>query len=275
MKKSLIICFILIALASAKGYAQGQYNKPLKSSNHSILGFSNYNIGIKLGCPWSYMQKIGLKETSYDGNFGYMIGIMAERNLGKLSVALESTFAQKGTKMHNTKPYQISLTSDGILRTEYSNAYNVVTIRIPVTYYFKGLVKDDKIVPYLFAGPEVDIPLGFNFDLWSFKTNNVVAVTKRFDGPIGENPLPEKREGFNPGINISIAAGVGFMTKVRFENSAIIFKFDAAYNYGIRNLSSEGAKWSQTEGIHAHDVEVSFSIVYPIKKILRDACAYF
>lgn len=257
------------------GYAQGQFRKPLKATRQSQLGFSNYNIALKLGCPWSYLAKSGLKETAYDGNFGYLIGIAAERNLGRWSVGLEATFAQKGTQMHNEKPYQISLTQDGILKTKYEVAYNVATVRIPVTYYFKGTVKDDKVVPYIFIGPEVDIPLGFNFDLWSFKTESpIMAVTQRFDGPKGENPLPKETEPFAPGINISAAAGIGLMTKVRFENSAIIFKLDAAFNYGIINLASEGSRWSQTEGIHAHDAEINLSIVYPIKKILHDACHY-
>ena len=273
MKRAFIIGLLLTLLCCFEVHAQGQFRKPLKATRQSQLGFSNYNIALKLGCPWSYLAKSDLRETTYDGNFGYLIGIAAERNLGKWSVGLEATFAQKGTKMHNEKPYQISLTQDGILKTQYQVGYNVATVRVPVTYYFKGMVKDDKVVPYIFIGPEVDIPLGFNFDLWSFKTESPIMATKRrFDGPTGQDPLPEKAEPFDPGINLSAAAGIGFMSKIRFENSAIIFKFDAAFNYGILNLASEGSRWSQTEGIHAHDAEICFSIVYPIKKILHDAC---
>ena len=150
------------------------------------------------------------------------------------------------------------------MKTQYQVAYNVATVRVPVTYYFKGMIKDDVVVPYIFLGPEVDIPLGFNFDLWSFKTESpVMATTQRFDGPTGDNPLPKKTEPFDPGINLSAAAGIGFMTKVRFENSAIILKLDAAFNYGIMNLASEGSRWSQTEGIHAHDAEINLSITIP------------
>lgn len=282
MKRTILIGLLLSLLCCGVVYAQDQYRKPLKSTNHqSILGFSNYNIGLKFGCPWSYMTKSDLKETVSDGNFGYLVGIVGERNLGKWSVALESTFAQKGAKMHNTKPYQISLSQYGTLRTEYEVAYNVVTARIPVTYYFKGTVKEDKIVPYIFAGPEVDVPLGFNFDLLAFKMNDVKAVIRRFDGPNGDDPLPEIPEDFQPGINVSMVAGAGVMSKIRFENSAIIFKLDIAYNRGLMNLgvpTAEAWKWpfeQQERQIFAHDVEVNFSIVYPIKKILHDACYNF
>lgn len=208
------------------------------------------------------MPKMELKETTYDGHFGYSAGIFVERNLGRLSVALESTFAQKGTKMHNEKPYQMGIGSFGTLKTIYSVSYYVVTIRVPVSYYFKGTVKDDKVVPYIFIGPEVDIPVG----------SNIEATIQRFDGPNGDKPLTPIYESINPGINLSAAAGLGLMTKIRFENSAIIFKLDAAFNYGILNMASKGSRWSQTEGIHAHDAEINLSIVYPIKKILHDAC---
>lgn len=281
MKRTLLIGLILTLLCCLEVSAQGQYRKPLKSTNQSILGFSNYNIGMKLGCPWSYLKKTDLRETTYNGHFGYLIGVFGERNLGKWSVGLEGTFAQKGTKMHNEKPYHISLTQDGILKTRYEVAYNVATIRIPVTYYFKGMVKDDKVVPYVFAGPEIDIPLGFNFDLMKLSMDTVAASIQQFDGPTGKNPLPEKRKAFKPGVNVSMVAGLGLMSKVRFENSAILFKFDVAYNRGLMNLAAptkDAGKWpfeKQEKYIFANDVEASFSIVFPIKKILHDACYNF
>ena len=270
MKRLLLIGLLLTLFCRCETYAQRQFRKPLKSTSQSMLGFSNYNIGLKIGCPWSYMTKSDLSETTHDGHFGYLGGITAERNLGKWSIGLESTYAQKGTKMHNEKPYQISLTQEGILRTQYEVAYNVVTVRVPFTFYFKGMIGDDKIIPYLFAGPEIDIPVSTS-----------EAILTRFDGPNGDHPLPGRKESFVPCLNVSMAAGLGLMTRVRFENSAVILKFDAAYNRGLMNLAvptQEAWKWPfehQEKSIFAHDVEINFSIVYPIKKILHDACYNF
>ncbi len=281
MKRTLLIGILLSLLCFGEAYAQRQFKKPLKSTSQSMLGFSNYNIGVKLGCPWSFMTKSDLVETANEGHFGYLVGISGERNLGKWSVAVESTLAQKGAKMHNDKHYQISLLQNGILKTQYEVAYNVLTVRVPVSYYFKGMIRDDKVVPYIFAGPEVDIPLGFNFDLMKFSMDSVAATIQQFDGPTGENPLPQKKEAFKPGLNVSLVAGLGFMTKIRVENSAILFKFDAAYNQGLMNLAvptEEAWKWPfepQDKRIFANDVEVSISIVYPIKRILHDACYNF
>lgn len=284
MKKSLIICVILILWAGMEGFAQKQFRKPLKSSSQSIAGFSDYNVGLKLGCPWSYMPKSDLNEVTYDGHIGYLIGVTGERNFGKLSVGAELSFAQKGTKMHNEKEYQIALDSTGLLRTYYSTAYNVASLRIPVTYYFKGLIKNDVVVPYIFAGPEIDIALPFNINLSSFSIDTTIwAVTEKFDGPSGENPFSTNKDAFVPPlINVSAVAGLGVMTKIRIENTAIIIKFDAAVNCGLLNLAAtpttDGWKWpfqEQEKKIFSHDAEVNLTIVYPIKKILRDACYSF
>lgn len=271
MKRTLLIGFLL-ALLCCSAYAQRQFRKPLKSTNQSMHGFSNYNIGLKIGCPWSYMTKSDLSKTIHDGHFGYLGGITAERNLGKWSIGLEGTYAQKGTKMHNEQAYQISISppQQGILRTQYEVVYNVVTVRVPFTYYFKGMIGNDLFVPYLFAGPEVDIPLGPS-----------EAYLTQFDGPTGDNPLPGRIDPFTPCLNVSAVAGMGMMTRIRFENTAIILKFDAAYNRGLLNMAvptKEAWKWPfehQDKRIFAHDVEVNLSIVYPIKKILHDACYNF
>lgn len=282
MKRTLLIGLLLSLLFCRGTYAQRQFSKPLKTTSQSMLGFSNYNVGVKLGCPWSYMTKLGLNETASVSHFGYLIGIIGERNLGKWSVALESALAQKGARMHNEQPYQLSLTQTGILKTQYEVAYNVLAVRIPVTYYFRGMAKEDKVVPYVFIGPEIDIPLGFNMNLMPFSMESPVAsVTQQYDGPTGNNPLPLKKNSFDLGLNASIAAGVGLMTIIRFENSAIIFKLDAAYNRGLLNLgvpTEEAWKWPfepQEKQIFAHNMEINFSIVYPIKKILHDACYNF
>lgn len=266
MKAKLLLFLSILFLASANCLAQGRYRKPLRTSSQTKLGFSNYNIGLKLGCPWSYMTKSDLQKTSIDGHFGYLGGLSVERNLGKWSVALEGSFAQKGNRMHNEREYQISLTQKGLLKTTYSVAYNVVAIRVPVTYYFQGVVKEDMVIPYVFLGPEVDIALD----------TTVNAVIQKYDGPTGEHFFSETPTPFSPPpINISVVAGAGLMTKVRIENNALYFKLDVAYNRGLMNLNLPTQEGSQENQIFAHDVEINFSIVYPIKKILHDACYYF
>lgn len=291
MKKNLIICILLVALIGLEGHAQRLYRKPLKSTRQAMLGFSDYNVGVKIGCPWSVMIDSELQESTYDGHFGYSAGVFVERSFGRWSVALESDFAQKGTKMHNERPYQISLDTLGIVRTVYSVAHNVVSLRIPVTYYFKGMVKNDVIVPYVFAGPQVDLPLKFNLKLSDFTVDTIAnAIITKFDGPKGNKPFSEVKNRFNPVLNVSAFAGLGIMGRIPTDGSAIIIKFDIAANYGIRNLDEEGFIWKQVTDdkgkkkivlkenshiIRAHDIEANLTVVFPIKKRLHDACYNF
>ena len=272
MDKRLLFCILLMMLVCLDVQAQRKFRKPLKSTNNqAILGFSNYNVGMKVGCPWSVMIDSDLQETTYEGHFGYLAGFFVERSINRWSIAAEVDFAQKGTKMHNEREYQISLGQIGKLKTIYSVAYNVISLRFPVTYYFKGIM-DGKVVPYVFAGPQVDLPMKFNLNLNDFSIDSIVmAHLEKFDGPKGEDPYSNDPINFNPVLNVSAFAGLGLMSKIRFANSAIIFKLDAGVNYGILNLAKPEAK-KRGGSIHAHDLEVNFSVVYPIKKILHDAC---
>ena len=111
MKKRIVIGILFALLCCLEAQAQGQYRKPLKSSNQSILGFSNYNIGLKIGCPWSVMLKSDLNNTAYDGHVGYLIGILGERNFGRWSVGLESislvAVIPEAVLLTILQPYQI------------------------------------------------------------------------------------------------------------------------------------------------------------------------
>lgn len=287
MKRTLAIS-ILLTLAFSLS-AQVQFRKPLKSQRQGAnLAFSNYTIGLKLGCPWSVMLDSDLTKVSYNGNIGYNIGIVAERYFSRLSVGIEGLFSQKGNKMYYDLTYQTSLSQDGIFHREYYLGYNVVSVRTPLTYYFKGAVKDDKVVPYVFVAPQVDIPLGMNatyrqgeFIIENPPTQTTITtysdVVDKVVSPIDTQAL----------LNISALAGVGLMARIPTETSAIIIKFDIAANYGLRNLAEEGFIWKkdpstgelvQKENSHiirSHDAEANLTIIFPIKKRLHDACYIF
>lgn len=287
MKRSLVICILLLLALSLSG--QGQYRKPLKSQKQGVnLAFSNYTFGVKLGCPWSIMLDSELSKVTYSGNIGYSFGLVAERYFQRISVGLEGLFSQKGTKMYFDMPYQMSLTENGIYHREFYMGYNVVTVRIPVTYYLKGTFKDDKMIPYVFIAPQVDIPLNFNATIrdGSFlyeKPPTQTSITT-YGNVVDQSVTPVETGSL---LNVSALAGIGLMARIPTESSAIIVKFDVAANYGLRNLAEEGfimkldpntgeLVWKEnSRTIRSHDVEANLTIVFPIKRKLRDACYYF
>lgn len=287
MKRSLVISILFILAFSLS--VQAQFRKPLKSQKQGAnLAFSNYTIGLKLGCPWSLILDSDLTKVSYSGNIGYNIGIVAERYFPRLSVGIEGLFAQKGTKMYYDLPYQVSFNQNGIFHREYYMGYNVVSVRTPVTYYFKGAVKDDKVVPYVFIAPQVDIPLNMNATIrrgeFLYENPPTQTTLTTYGDVVDKLVKPVDTKSL---LNVSALAGVGLMARIPTETSAIIIKFDIAANYGLRNLAEEGFIWKQdpntgklvlkenTRSVRSHDAEANLTVIFPIKKRLHDACYIF
>lgn len=284
MKKALFIGLLLSLSLTIN--AQGQFRKPLKSQRQGTnLAFSNYTVGLKLGCPWSVLIDSDLTKVTYTGNIGYTVGFVVERYFSRLSVGLEGLFSQKGTKMFYEVPYQINFTTFGTFHRELFVGYNVATVRIPLTYYFKGLVKDDKVVPYVFVAPQIDIPLPINTTLrdgaFLFENPPMQTTLTTYGDVVDQVSTPINTQALT---SVNALAGLGIMARIPTETSAIIVKFDIAANFGLRNLAEEGFIWKKdassgklipkenTRTIRSHDAEANLTIIIPIKKRLHDAC---
>jgi hypothetical protein len=287
MKRSLIIGFLLLLSVSLS--AQRLFQKPLKSQKQGTnLAFSDYTIGVKLGCPWSLLLDSEISNVTYSGNIGYSLGLVVEHYYSRFSIGLEGLFSQKGTRMFYEMPYQLSLDPNDIkiFRRDFFFGYNLISVRIPLTYYFKGVIKDDKVVPYLFVAPQIDIPLNFNATIrkgeFLFEPSLSQTTTTTYESFIDERQLPVDKNAL---LNISALGGVGFMARIPTESSAIIIKFDLAANFGLRNLAEEGFIWKKDKDklvrkennhiIRSHDIEANLTILFPIKRRLRDACYSF
>ena len=269
MKKTVLIV-LLFAFCCMDGMAQRSFSQPLKSSREFQSGLSDYSLSLKLGCPWSVMPVSNLDNTRFTGLFGYLIGIAGERNFEHFSIGLEGTFAQKGTRMRNTKTFQNSLQDtppSGTSVLRYTLAYNVFTVRIPLTWHFSGLPFNENIVPYVFAGPEFDIPSPKNYTLakgFNHPDPYCIIEKKINDGDWFQIDKPATTlKGI---INASVVGGFGAMITIPTRKSSLFLKVDLAANYGLINLSA-----SKEESIHAHSAELSFRLLYPIKKRLHDA----
>lgn len=282
---SLLTTGLLLLALSFSVTAQGQFNKPLKSQKQNAnLAVSDYTIGFTVGCPWSVMTKSDLSNVKYEGNIGYSAGLVVERYFSNLSLALEGLFSQKGTKVSYEMPYQISLSDDGVFARESYMGYNLISVRLPVSYYLKGTFKDDKVVPYFFIAPQVDLPLPFNaaFKDGKFSVGSVATTTITTYGSTYDEQTHAVNLSWKKSWNASALAGVGLMARIPTEMSAIIVKFNVGLNYGLLNLAWEKKDGDSPLGvflpgdlcIRSHDVEANLSVVFPIKKKLKDACYY-
>ena len=152
MKKRLTIALMMLLVFQLGAQAQRQYRKPLRSQSEGNLAMSNYTIGLKGGCPWGVILDSDLTKVTYKGYFGYSGGIVVERFFPRFSIALEGIYSKKGTAMQSVTIYQSSL--EGVdkydtINRNYQYSYSSVAVRIPVTYYLKGVFPNNVIVPYL------------------------------------------------------------------------------------------------------------------------------
>ena len=256
MNRKLHILLVILLALQLNIHAQTQYRKALKSQESGgNLAISDYTVGVKLGCPWSVMPDSEIEGVTYTGYFGYTFGLVVERHFPRFSVAVEALFSQKGTRMYYDQTYQTSLTEHGTLPHSFILGYNLAAVRIPVTYYFKGTFKDDKVVPYFFIGPQVEIPLPFNATLREGKF------------------VFEDNQALHP--NVSAVAGLGLMARIPLDGSAIILKLDVGGGFGVLNLAQEGyTVLPKDKCIRSHTAEANLTVIIPIKRILRDACYY-
>lgn len=282
---SIITTGFLLLVMSLCIPAQGQFNKPLKSQKQNAnLAVSDYTIGFTVGCPWSVMTKSDLSNVKYSGNIGYSAGLLVERYFSRFSLGLEGLFSQKGTRVSYEMPYQISLNDDGVFARESYLGYNLISVRLPVSYYLKGTFKDDKVIPYFFIAPQIDLPLPFNaaFRDGKFSYGPVVTTTITNYGSFHDEVNHPATMDWKKSWNTGILAGVGLMARIPTEISAIIIKFNVALNYGLLNLAWEKIDGGSPLGIflpgdlciRSHDVEANLSVVFPIKRQLKDACYY-
>ena len=257
VKKLIIVVLLLITLP--KGYAQGQFRKPLKPqgrANSSAL--SKYAIGVKGGCPWSVMPKSDLQMVSYDGYFGYAAGLVVERYFNRFSISLETLFSKKGTKMHYDYPYQTGFNSSAIFHRDFLLDFSTITARIPVTYYFKGTFKSDKVVPYLFLGLQVDFP-----------KDKITTYTTTTTYDSQSQPMTSN---VNLSPNASTYFGFGFMSRLPLAGTSLLLKFDIAANYGLIDLAAQKLTLKNIDNcIRLHDIEANAAVILPIKKRLHDA----
>lgn len=276
MKRTVLIIF-LIAVCCMDGFAQRGFAKPAQSSQKTKSSLGDYSLGLKIGCPWNMMPISRLDNTRYTGLFGYLIGISGERNFKHLSIGLEGAFAQKGTRMRNSKYFQTSLDDydyplSGVLVSQYTLAYNVFTVRAPITWHFVSRAGTETVVPYIFLGPEMDLSSRKHLtitDGFHFHYGDPLCVIKKkeiIDGNMGGDWISDTIPTKVGVINTSIVGGAGVMITLPTDFSTLYLKADIAVNYGLNNLAANN------EGsIRAHDVEINFKLVYPLKKRLHDA----
>lgn len=275
MKKFLRIILILF-LVQLTVEATAQFKKPLskprKQSDEAL-----FNLGIIAGPSITYWRHINvdqadqwyLKDYTPKLQIGYTGGLYFEAILGKhWSVGLQALFTQHKFSMEYVNKRYPYDWDNGIqyLERKYDVTanYQSVALAIPVSFYF--FTVKDPIRPYLYIAPRFSYIL--NGDI-------LQTVTDKKPGSdpvenIEQHPLcPDNHTTFNVGAT----AAIGLQFRISMSYYYFLVKTEASANWNFLNTYSE--KQLENEFYNKRqdaDAAVTISLVFPLKKSLKDAC---
>lgn len=267
-----------LSMLASTAEAQSTFRKPLKETDTYARRYSDYHVGLKIGCPWSLLTKSDIAPR-YAGRFGGELGITAERSFQSLAVGLEFLWAQRGSRMIGQSTYQLSLYDTDTMRFETAIAYDVISIRIPITWYMTPPASNI-VTPYLFVAPGIEHALTYRLNLpadslKAFLNEPLTTPSITYTESVGDQaPVSQDEPWTPPYLNVNLVAGTGVMVTIPSKTISLHLKCDLGVNVGLLNLATKALK-EQGVSIRSYGVEAGLTLVFDIHPPLRDACYNF
>ena len=274
-QRPFLLLLLLLSMLVSTGIAQPRFRKPLKEPKAPSTKFGKYHLGVKLGCPWNVLTKSDITPV-YLGHFGYAFGLSAERHFNSLSVGLEVQWARRGTRLMGQTLFQTSLDSLDTFRFETRIKYDVITLRIPLTWYIMPPASHIA-TPYVFMAPGIErsLPIRLNLPADSLKaflempfTSPSVQYTTSMETEANETPWNP------PFLDLTLTAGTGVLIALPSKPLPLAIKFDVGVRFGLLNLASDALK-KDGVAIRNCGIEAGLTLFFGIDPPLRDACYYF
>jgi len=190
--------------------------------------------GIKGGAnfPRMYYSDKNLKELPHDMMLGPTAGVFFEFRLFKtVSMAVEVAYQQRGGAT--------SYVYEDKYNVNYKLKANYAVLRVPFTWYILG---NHSFSPYIFVAPDFGYAFGGTISL------------SQPGLPISDVSLDISDANINR-FNIGLLGGVGVRKNFSLTNWVLVFKVDAALNYGFLNTfsPSETNETATPTNIHAYN----------------------
>ena len=270
-------CLILLLLGCLSvASVQAQFAKPLK---HKVVGereVSPFSIGITGSFAANDMIYTAVDKSKLTPYLAPTFGIVAEWNvMNGIALGLDASYAMRGTNEVFATEFLTSYTTTTFARVKYTMNTNGVEIRIPVTYYFGS---SEVVKPYVYVASR--------FNLW---LNGNVRWERTYDDE-SYSPLVYESELNKATIapfDLGAVAGLGLCGRIAMAHARVFVKFDLSY--GISALSDFSQQevdekvtfqgWGDIEhetlgNRHLHDLEVRLTLLMPLWKPLKGACAF-
>ncbi|MBR3709678.1 MAG: outer membrane beta-barrel protein [Bacteroidales bacterium] len=270
-----ILILVLLQL-TVEGNAQ--YKKPL-SSPRKQLDNAMFNLGVTAGPNYTHWHHFDvaqaddwfLKNYAPVFQWGYTGGISFEAIFSKhLSAGINALYARHRISMQYTNekfPYDWN---NGQLlykqrRYELKADYHTIEAALPVTFYFFN--PKDIVRPYIFVAPRFSYCVGGN------NIHTVIDSIPRKKPVITATDtvpfVPTNHISFNVGATM----GIGTQFRINTDYYYFLIKLEALATWYFRNSFTEQQLENEFYNKRFDaDVATTITFIFPLKKILKDAC---
>ena len=273
MKKRVLI--LMIALLSVVSL-QAQFAKPLKSKSLICRNTSPFSIGITGSFAANDMLYSAVSQAKLNPYLAPTGGLAFEWNtMRRVSVGLDASYAMRGTNEVFATEFLTSYTTTTTASVDYAMRMNAVEVRIPITWY---LGYGETFRPYLYVAPRFDLWL--NGDLrWERTYDDESYTPVVYESELNEATITP--------YDISAVAGVGVCSRIMVKQTQLYLKFDLSYGMSVlSNFSPQEVDetatfqgWGDIEHEtlgqrRLQNVEARVTLLLPLRKRLKDACAF-
>ena len=261
---------------------QAQFAKPLKSRNLNASNSSFISVGITGSFAANDMIYTAMHKGEFQVYLGPTAGIAVEYNTMKnVGIGLDVSYVMRGAREATSSTFLSDYSTMTTARVNYEMSLKGVEARIPVTLY---LGSGETVKPYVYLAPRVSVWLGDSIR-WKRTYDDASYAPVVYTHAVDKGTM-------NP-YDISVVAGLGVCSRIMLGQMPLFLKFDV--NYGIRVLSTfskeeiaaanEGSETFVFYGFgdvehedlgrrYLQNAEARLTILIPIKKRLKDACAF-
>lgn len=270
-------CFFILILSHFFVVSlQAQFAKPLKNRNYTCYNTSSLSVGITGSFAANDMFYSAVTKAKLSPYLAPTFGFAAEWNtMRRISIGLDASYAMRGTNEVFATEFLTSYSTSNFARVNYTMVMNSIEIRVPITYY---LGYGENMRPYLYVAPR--------FDLW---LNGNARWERTYDDE-SYAPLVYESE-LNKAIiapyDLSMVAGVGLCSRILIKRMQFFVKFDLSYGLSVLSNFSQhevaedvafqgwGDIEHETLGMrYLQNVEARLTLLMPLRKFLKDACAF-
>ena len=273
MKKCvLILIFSLLPVV----LLQAQFAKPLKNKNYICWNTNPLSIGFTGSFAANDMLYSAVDKSILTPYLAPTFGLAVEwKTMQRISVGLDASYAIRGTNEVFATEFLTSYSTTTFARVNYAMTMNAVELRMPISCYFGY---GESIRPYFYVAPRFDLWLNGNLS-WERTYDNDSYPSVVYDTELTNATIMP--------FDVSAVLGVGLCNRFMVHRTQFFVKLDLSYGLSLlsnfsqlevdENVLFQG--WGDIEHEtlgkrYLQDVEARLTLLVPLRKHLKDACAF-